>query len=334
MNGAAALEINLPEEGKYYRIKGACEDVLPGYYLSSNDNPDGGRIACVKDADASTIFYFKDGKLLAYKSGLYLAVNKDNWKFSSADGKTPASNITFAGSPRIAGAYTVLSGDRYLHYTSTNYFGDLTVQIDRCANDTDAKHDWTIEEVTELPVTVSIGYATLYAPVALAIPEGVTAHTVTLNGEWATLSEPLEVIPANTGVVLQAKANTYNFAITTADEFNGENDLNGSVARTLVTKEENKAYYILAVVNEVVGFYNPINGNDNTTFNNGGHKAYIAVDGAAQSNSVRFGEGTTGIENVTVENGVKAIFDLTGRRVDSVTAPGIYIVNGKKVLLK
>ena len=45
--------------------------------------------------------------------------------------------------------------------------------------------------------------------------------------------------------------------------------------------------------------------------------------------------GTTGIENVKGENGkVKTIFDLTGRRVENITAPGIYIVGGKKVLVK
>jgi hypothetical protein len=43
----------------------------------------------------------------------------------------------------------------------------------------------------------------------------------------------------------------------------------------------------------------------------------------------------TGVEEVKAENGkVKAIYDLTGRRVEAITAPGIYIVNGKKVLVK
>ena len=41
----------------------------------------------------------------------------------------------------------------------------------------------------------------------------------------------------------------------------------------------------------------------------------------------------TGIENVeTVE--VKAIYDLTGRKIETITKAGIYIVNGKKVLVK
>lgn len=44
---------------------------------------------------------------------------------------------------------------------------------------------------------------------------------------------------------------------------------------------------------------------------------------------------TTAIDEVKGENvKVKAIYDLTGRRIDSITAPGIYIVNGKKTLVK
>lgn len=43
----------------------------------------------------------------------------------------------------------------------------------------------------------------------------------------------------------------------------------------------------------------------------------------------------TGINEVKGENGkVKTIYDLTGRRVDAITTPGIYIVNGKKVFVK
>ncbi|MBQ1253958.1 MAG: hypothetical protein IIY05_06405 [Alistipes sp.] len=42
-----------------------------------------------------------------------------------------------------------------------------------------------------------------------------------------------------------------------------------------------------------------------------------------------------GISEVTTENGeVKAIYDLTGRKIETITKPGIYIVGGKKVLVK
>ena len=43
----------------------------------------------------------------------------------------------------------------------------------------------------------------------------------------------------------------------------------------------------------------------------------------------------TAINEVKGENGkVKTIYDLTGRRVDAITTPGIYIVDGKKVFVK
>lgn len=42
-----------------------------------------------------------------------------------------------------------------------------------------------------------------------------------------------------------------------------------------------------------------------------------------------------GIENVNTENSSEdVIFDLSGRRVKSVSQPGIYIKNGKKVVIK
>ena len=42
----------------------------------------------------------------------------------------------------------------------------------------------------------------------------------------------------------------------------------------------------------------------------------------------------TAIEEVKGENGEQSIYDLTGRRVEKVTNAGVYIVNGKKVLVK
>lgn len=42
----------------------------------------------------------------------------------------------------------------------------------------------------------------------------------------------------------------------------------------------------------------------------------------------------TAVDNVEVEGGEQTIFDLTGRRVKNITNAGIYIVNGKKVIVK
>lgn len=44
--------------------------------------------------------------------------------------------------------------------------------------------------------------------------------------------------------------------------------------------------------------------------------------------------GATGIEKVEIRNEKSEIYDLTGRRIETITVPGIYIVDGKKVLVK
>jgi hypothetical protein len=47
------------------------------------------------------------------------------------------------------------------------------------------------------------------------------------------------------------------------------------------------------------------------------------------------GHDTTGIDGVTVEREEdNAIYDLQGRRLEGITSPGFYIVNGKKIFVK
>lgn len=71
------------------------------------------------------------------------------------------------------------------------------------------------------------------------------------------------------------------------------------------------------------------------------HKLYCNIDidmtktELGQTINVKFGrEDLSGIEEIAGEKGAMTIFDLTGRRVQNISAPGIYIVNGKKVLVK
>ena len=60
------------------------------------------------------------------------------------------------------------------------------------------------------------------------------------------------------------------------------------------------------------------------------------VPGAFYKNAVLVAAGSSSsVENVNTENNiVKGIFDIQGRRIEQITAPGLYIIDGKKVLVK
>ena len=55
---------------------------------------------------------------------------------------------------------------------------------------------------------------------------------------------------------------------------------------------------------------------------------------AAGNYTVNINAYATAIEGVEAEAENAVIYDLTGRRVYEITEGGIYIINGKKVLVK
>ena len=181
-------------------------------------------------------------------------------------------------------------------------------------------------------------YATLHLGYKVSIPAGVEAYVVSAtNDNWATLEQVNNVIPAATPVILKnvGDGTSYNFYYTSdeADEIE-TNLLEGSIADRYVAADA----YVLGINNEEVGLYTATkNQLSNTAFKNNANKAYLPKTTGMNvaSYSFRFGEGTTGVDEIT-DNRVQStvIYDLTGRRVEAITAPGIYIVGGKKVLVK
>ena len=304
------------------------------------------------DANSLWAIYpsFSDGAftfaIMNVVTGKYIYTEATAAKLDNTDTSTYISNNAAAGTFVLNDAPTqfVIASDKdfkisdknlYLSINSPTYDKDVYLGLYGSA------HNGTNVTKVELPyyevAVTEAKYATFFAPYAVTVPDDVTAHTVTLNGNWAVLSEPLSVIPAYTGVVLYSEtAQTYTFNVTTTDVTVENNALRGTVASEYVTANA----YVLGIPEgetEVCFAKAVTDGQAAGTFLNNHHKAYLPAPAGsnAASYSFRFGEGTTGIEEITDNREQSTvIYDLTGRRVEAITAPGIYVVNGRKVLVK
>ena len=198
------------------------------------------------------------------------------------------------------------------------------------------------ERAYTLNVT-SAGYATMYVDFNAGIAEGVEAYIVKaegIKGEYVVMTPIAGTIPAHTGVIVKAAEGDYVFNASEENIANVDgNLLLGSVADEYVEG----AAYVLCDKNGI-GLYktilnkNATGGDGETHFKNNANKAYLPAS-AVPNKSVEFygfdWSGTTGIEQITdYREQSTVIFDLTGRKVKSITAPGIYIVGGRKVLVK
>ena len=119
------------------------------------------------------------------------------------------------------------------------------------------------------------------------------------------------------------------------------NALEGTDVATDITNDDANYFYGLSLNKSSdpasVGFY--WMNDTGAAFTNGAHKAYLklakSVFGGSQAvNGFPFNGTTTGIEQIEAGADAKnLIYDLSGRRVNKA-AKGIYILNGKKVLVK
>lgn len=340
-NGAT---LNLPVAGQYFRIRG-----ISGNYIDATSlyNASTGQMS-MKSAEAcnynGTIFYFdEENHLLNYATGTYTKQTS----CIGAVGDTDKAVWTITESPRKGGKYalrnTVTSGQngQYLHDSDGN-------RADRCGSNCGNRHDFTLEEVTALPVSISAkGYGTLYAPVALEIPEHVKAYTGAIEGDLLTLTKITSgIIPAGTGVVLYRDVDSYdvaptgatahNFVITTTTESVENNAFHGSVATIARTSVQGEAYTLQADTQSEIGVaFKP------SATNVASGKAYLVLPSQESANMLRIrfageqGGTTTEIDNsqFAIDNSQLVIYDLQGRRVESPTK-GMYIVGGKKVVIR
>lgn len=207
----------------------------------------------------------------------------------------------------------------------------------------------SIEEATKtVEVTISdAGYSTLYYGTKnLTVPEDMEAYTVkvTTKVERSTTYNAGDVIPAGTGVVLKADKGDYVFTVVDEAPAKDEaNMLRGSDEKATTTGGTYFYALTLDKNGQNPGFYWMVE--NGGAYDAGAHKAYLALDktfaelagsGSAKGFLALPGDETDGIHQI--ENGQLTfdnaeIYNLSGQRVQKA-AKGIYIVNGKKVVVK
>ena len=189
---------------------------------------------------------------------------------------------------------------------------------------------WQLVRVDHIEVSVN-EFASICLPFAVEV-EGATAYAVenTTTKNYVVLAEKADVA-ANEGAILAGNGVATLNIIDEATADWSANKLEGTTVDTMIEEEA----YVLGKVDGEIGLYTAKM--TDGAWKNNANKAYLPKTAGmnAASYSFRFdGEGTTAIENVEVENEVKVIYDLTGRKVETISAPGIYIVNGVKRVVR
>ena len=282
---------------------------------------------------ASNAFTFKIKNLA---TGKYVTLNKTNTSFDTegtvtlTETATPLDVIEWLGKPCFKKAGATL-------YLTVNSPGDTDVYLSTWTggNNGHEGNKYFFQTPSFQTSITDAKAATLYTPVAVTIPEDVTAKYVKAEGENMGSTGKLvytkleNIIPANSAVVLTGEAGDYTFTATTeAGEEVADNVLLGYATQTAAT--DNTGIYALANKTNGVAFY-PFAG---STYKAG--KAYLNIAGLRTTSEVRlfniFDEGEeTGIESIETENAKAEIYDLAGRRVQKAQK-GLYIVNGVKVI--
>ena len=177
-----------------------------------------------------------------------------------------------------------------------------------------------------MPIAAA-GWASFANTEEVAIPAGVTAYYVSgISANSVSLTE-IEggYIPANTGVLVSASAADYTAnATNTGATLGGVNELKVSDG----TIKGGDGIYVLANKDAGVGFYKVA---DTVTIPAG--KCYLSI-AAGAPDFLGFDGNATGIKSVdSGQVTVDSYYNLAGQRVAQPTK-GLYIVNGKKVILK
>lgn len=177
-------------------------------------------------------------------------------------------------------------------------------------------------------------WATFYSNVGnYQAPEGTKVYIVTLNGTSITMAEMADgIVNSEQGVVLMSKTGDIVMSKTNNYSSNdySDNDLLGTPVE--ITNPGN-AYVLNYKMSNGVGFYKL-----SSTGYISANKAYLVYNNAANGTAqafFAFDSAVTGVEvnKADANEDEHKVYDLQGRRV-AKPANGLYIVNGKKVIMK
>jgi hypothetical protein len=193
---------------------------------------------------------------------------------------------------------------------------------------------WTVNELVTLNSDDEGNYwATFYSDASYTADENTTVYTAKVSGDQSKV-ELTEVddktIPAGNAVVLKSTATTAT--MTQAEGASGtlaDNDLQGS-SSDIATPANT---YMLVKGSSGVGFYHW------TEANIPACRGYLTLNSTAAASAflcIGTNDGSTttiaSVRQVNEDNG--SIYDLTGRRLTTTPHHGIYVKNGKKVVIK
>ena len=198
-------------------------------------------------------------------------------------------------------------------------------------------------------------YGTYSNSCAFVVPAYLTVSTISVSGETLTLTNYStgDVVKANTGVMVSSTTSgNHTVALSTEEGTEKSGNMlkpSGDTGITDAAMEiaaPNCFYYRLTMHNNTtIGFY--WGEEDGAAFEVAANKAYLAVPtsvGARLTGFSLFGGDATivkELKNSSIEE-LKFVYDLQGRRVQSSKfkdqssklKPGLYIVNGKKTMVK
>ena len=186
------------------------------------------------------------------------------------------------------------------------------------------------------------GFGTFYTDKNYVLPQGLTAFGYTSIDGNNTLTKSVEyvagdIVPANTAVVVKGAKGSYNYYNTeeTATKTIEKNLLKGVTTDTRIEALSGVKRYILTRADDgILAFYRTNTGNINVKAN----RAYLEVPTAMAVASFSLEGSATGINNVVTTAAKQGIYTISGVRLNATTTKelpaGIYIVDGKKVIVK